>query len=94
MRKSKITVYDYDDARHNSCAWHHSGNNIPVKIYEVEAWCVGGKEGIKAYFIIDGMLYTASGDDGHWWLVNVCAARWLGWIKEAITAIEEDHSSC
>lgn len=84
MRKCKITVYDYDDNIHGG---HASKGFKPVK-YEVEAWCVGGDYGIRAFFFIDDMFCTADGDDGGWWLVNSCHRDWLKEIKEAINAIE------
>lgn len=84
MRKCNITVYDYNDAIHGRpFKWSEN----PVK-YEVEAWCVGGSEGIKAFFFIDNMLCMADGDDGSWWLVDSCHKDWLREIKEVINAIE------
>ncbi len=84
MRKCKITVYDYNDNIHGG---HAPKDFKPVK-YEVEAWCVGGDEGIRAFFFIGDMFCTADGDDGHWWLVNRCSKGWLKEIKEAIVAVE------
>jgi len=84
MRKCKITVYDYDDAMHGG---HPSKDFKPVK-YEVEAWCVGGDTGIKAFFFVDNMFCMADGDDGHWWLITRCHKDWLGEVKEAIGAVK------
>jgi hypothetical protein len=90
MRKCSITVYDYDDALHGR-NFSKSLLENPSK-YEVEAWCVGGDEGIKAFFFVDDKLCMADGDDGHWWLVDVCHKGWLKEIREAINAIEEDKA--
>ncbi len=88
MRKCKIKVTDYSDARHGTAPWHYDKNNPPwTKEYNVEAYCVGGEEGILAYFIIDDMLYTARGDDGHWWLAGVTSIHWIPEMVEAIKAI-------
>ena len=89
MRKCKIKVHDYSDARHGSSASHYDKDNPPpVKTYNVEAYCVGGSEGILAYFIIDDRLYTAMGDDGHWWLTSVCSTHWVSEMVEAIKAVK------
>ncbi len=86
MRKCKITVYDYSNARHNASASHYDKNNPPEVVeFNVEAWCVGGDEGVQAYWIQDDTMYTAHGDDGHWWLDSTIA---VGWAKEMAEAIE------
>lgn len=91
MRKCNITVYDYHDAFHGRQRYLPPSENFkPVK-YEVEAWCVGGDTGIRAFFFIDNMFCTADGDDGHWWLVSACHNAWLKEIKEAINAIEKEN---
>ncbi len=81
MRKCNITVYDYQK---HMPEWEKLQ---PIK-HEVEAWCVGGDEGIRAFFFIDNMFCTAGGDDGHWWLVDICDKAWLKEIKEAINAVK------
>jgi hypothetical protein len=84
--KQKITVYDYTDAIH--------GGQIPVteqedvKKYEVEAWCLQGETGFRAYFYIDDMLCEAHGDDGHWWLIGRMHKHWLAEFKETVNSIE------
>lgn len=61
----KITVFNY-----------HSGGSIMLPkredelpdTYEVEAWCVGGEEGIFAVFphpTQENSVMYAQGDDGH-----------------------------
>ena len=82
----KITVWDYDNAMHGGR--YPPRDFKPVK-YEVEAWCVGGTEGITAYFFIGDMFCEANGDDGHWWLKTVCNKQWLKKIKETINMVQE-----
>lgn len=82
MRKCKITVYDYKNNMHLPL----NKSTKPVR-YDVEAWCVGGDEGIRAFFLINDMFCTANGDDGHWWLTDVCNKAWLKEIKEAINMV-------
>lgn len=89
MRKCKITVWDYTDAV-------HGGRYIPkdwkpVK-YEVEAWCVQGETGFRAYFYTDDGFCEAHGDDGHWWLVGRCHKHWVKEIKEVINAVDIDSA--
>lgn len=87
MRKCKITVYDYSDARHGSSARQYNKDNPPEVVeFNVEACCVGGEEGVRAYWVQDDRLYTAHGDDGHWWLTGVIA---LHWAPEMIEAMDE-----
>jgi len=87
MRKCKITVFDYSDARHNSPAtWYDKDNPPEVVEYNVEAWCAGGDEGVQAYWVQDRVLYIAHGDDGHWWLNSTIA---VNWAAEIIAAIEK-----
>lgn len=83
MKKHKIDVWDYNNTVH--------GGRIakePVK-YKVDAWCVGGDEGIRAFFFIDEYFCVAEGDDGHWWIISVCHVDWLEEIKEAINAAKK-----
>ena len=91
MEKCKIIVWDY---RNNMHGWPVSlpppENFEPVE-YEVEAWCVGGSEGIKAFFFIDNMICMADGDDGHWWLVDRFHMHWIHEIEEAVHAAAEEE---
>ena len=83
MRKCAITVWDYEDNIHGG---HASKDYKPVK-YEVEAWCVGGDEGVKAYFFVDNRICVANGDDRGWWLVDRFHMHWIHEIEEAVHAI-------
>lgn len=82
--------------------WDYRSELQGAKKYDVDAWCVGGTDGIRAYFFLDGMLYEADGDDGHWWVKSVSADTWAGKMLEALNAANEhlkqsktDHSgSC
>ena len=85
MRKCKITVYDYSDARHNASARHYDKGSPPEVVeFNVEAYCVGGDEGVRAYWVQDKRLYIAHGDDGHWWLDSVIAVHWAPEMIEAM----------
>ena len=70
MEKEPIVVYDYGTVLHPK--------KEPVKL-EVEAWCLKGTEGFRAYFFLPNsdLLYEAHGDDGHWWLVGCMNKYWL-----------------
>jgi hypothetical protein len=80
MRKCKITVYDYRDRPDTA---------TPDK-YEVEAWCVGGDEGIRALFCQGNTIYEVNGDDGHWWLVGASDKHWLNETIEMYQAMADE----
>jgi len=86
IEQNKIVVWDYHDAIHGSAPWHYRNDFIPVK-YEVDAWCLGGKDGIHAFFFINDLLCEARGDDGHWYLLGRMSADWLPKLKEVITSV-------
>jgi len=79
MKKEKITVYDYTPCKTNE-------NTKPIK-YEVKAHCVGGKYGVRAYFILNDKMYEAQGDDGHWWLVGTISKSWIKEIMDTISSL-------
>ena len=54
---------------------------------EVDAWCVGGEDGILAYFCHDGKFCIAHGDDGHWQLMYACDEGWKEEIQEAVSRV-------
>ena len=87
MRKCRITVYDYSDKHYNK------DNPLEVKRFDVEAFCVGGDEGVRAYFYQGDLLYEADGDDGHWWLGGVISCGWIKEMIEALRAVEEEHKT-
>ena len=89
--KHKIRVYDYNDAVHGSMPWHGTySKDAEPEVYDVEAWCVGGPEGIRAFFLMDDIMYCASGDDGHWWLVERMHKDWIPKIKDTIDEMVRD----
>lgn len=88
MRKCKITVWDHEDNVHGH--GHTPKDHKPAK-YEVEAWCVNGDEGIKAFFFLDDTICMADGDDGHWWLVDRFHMHWIHDIEKAVHAIAEEE---
>ena len=78
--KRKITVYQYNDIGQLSPKPYTKQKNI--KKYEIEAWCVGGIEGILAFFFYGKYFYIAAGDDGHWWIIYHCHKDWFKNIKK------------
>jgi hypothetical protein len=92
MRKCIITVYDYTEASKGGRLSQFNSNNPPEVVeFNVEAWCVGGKEGVRAYWIQDDRLYQANGDDGHWELISVIHIGWTDEIVEALQACQSNH---
>lgn len=88
MRKCRIIVWDYYDAIHGGS--HALKDFKPVR-YDVEAWCVGREEGIKAFFFVDNTICMADGDDGDWWMVDRFHMHWIHEIKDAIIAITKEE---
>jgi len=89
MQTCKIKVFDYNGSRYGSA--HHPNSNYHDEdpfVYTPNAYCVGGAEGVRAYWIDDGWLYTAHGDDGHWWLDSRIGAQWLLEIKDVLTHLD------
>lgn len=82
MKPVDIVVYEYNDVMTGA----RDELETP-RVYYVSAYCVGGSEGIRAYFRINDSLCEAHGDDGHWRLVSVCHVDWLDRIKETINSI-------
>jgi hypothetical protein len=57
---------------------------------KVDAFCVGGKEGVFAVFptpISSKWVGFANGDDGHWKLSGIFSKEWLKDIVTALNAI-------
>jgi hypothetical protein len=81
----KITVYDYNDVWHGGQPWGKPTEK--VKQIDVEnAECVGGKEGILAFFEHEDYFCIAAGDDGHWWLIDTCHKDWKEKIQKAMAS--------
>ena len=80
--KHKIRVYDYHDATKGTMPWSANDVSDEPNVFDVEAWCVGGPEGIRAFFLMDDIMYCASGDNGHWWLVERMHKQWIPKIKQ------------
>jgi hypothetical protein len=76
MEKKKIVVWD--------ARWE---TKTP-KRYDVEAWCLQGELGFRAFFYVDDMLYEAAGDDGYWYVLYTMHKAWLNKFKEVVNAIE------
>jgi len=78
----KITVYDYKGVWNRS--FTTATEHQDVKKMDVKASCVGGKEGILAFFNHENRFCIAQGDDGHWWLMYTCDESWEDKIKESL----------
>ena len=75
----KITVYQYDDLTNERVKYTKQEQ---VGKFEVEAWCIGGKYGILAFFTYNNYFYIAAGDDGHWWAIYYCHKDWIREVKK------------
>ena len=56
----------------------------PDEIQEIEAYCVGGREGARAYWLEGDLICSASGDDGSWWETDCINLSWLDQMFEAM----------
>lgn len=86
MRKCKIVVWDYFSG---GSVLHPLSENEKPKAYKVNAWCVGGKDGVFAVFKhkdFPSCTCIAEGDDGHWWLVDSHNKHWTPEIVKALQA--------
>jgi hypothetical protein len=81
LEKIQITVWDYENKI------EHRWPKEPVKL-EVDAWCVQGVDGFRAWFWHGDLLVEAHGDDGHWWVVGCLNKYWLKEFQEVVAAIE------
>jgi hypothetical protein len=89
MKKHRIRVYDYYDAYHGGNP-QNAYDNADTKIYEVDAWCVGGATGIHAFFILDDRVCFASGDDGFWTFTGRMGKQWVSRYKEAFDELAKE----
>lgn len=100
MKKQHIQVYDYTlghSIMHPRSRFGKMGDFDwdEYNVLDVEAYCVGGVDGVQAIFEHEsfppGCVGIASGDDGNWWLVGVIHKHWLpGWI-DALQAILKNN---
>ncbi len=75
---------------------HSDRSNPDIEdIKEVEAYIVGGLEGVFAIYRLENLpsiYYFASGDDGNWWRIsNGLHATWLTGVISAITEADKDY---
>ena len=90
MEKQTIIVHNYFSG---GSILHRVRYDEDIESYEVEAYCVGGEEGVFAIYQSpkgEDWYEYAQGDDGHWWFAGVMSKSWYPQIVEAITAIIED----
>ena len=72
--------------------WGHN-EKFPRGRTKVMAYCVGGNEGVKAYFNHPenyDWICIADGDDGSWWLTGVIAKYWLKGMIVAMQHLQDD----
>jgi len=79
--KQHIKVWDYSGILEGD----HLVNTEEPTGFEVDAWCVGGEEGILAYFYYQNKFCIANGDDGHWRLMYTCHKDWKNRIKSVMS---------
>ena len=82
MGKERITVENYS----------HDG--MTPQRMEVDAFCVGGNDGVRAYFVHPDnpkWIVLADGDDGNWWYVSVIDRYWIPAMIKALTEVNEDY---
>jgi hypothetical protein len=81
-----IKVYDYGD--------HHNWNpDKAPKEMVVNASCVGGEDGIMAFFPYPdnpNLMGIAHGDDGNWWFIGTCSNDWVSKIIDALKVYKRD----
>lgn len=75
----------------NECSGGSINHRIPddqePAVYEVEAYCVGGDEGVWAIYQSPSnpeLLEYAQGDDGFWWFAGTMHKWWFPQMAEAI----------
>jgi hypothetical protein len=81
-----IKVYDYGD--HNG--WNK--DKVPREMI-VNASCVGGEDGIMAFFPHpdnEDLMGIAHGDDGNWWYISSCSNDWVPQIINALKVYKKD----
>lgn len=86
METTKITVWDYHGARNGAAPWHYQKGTDAFK-FEVDAYCVGGKAGVRAFWKEGDIMYEAHGDDGYWYLVGVISVYWVPGMIESMTEV-------
>ena len=71
-------------------------NKYTEDVMEVEAYVVGGLEGVFAIYNLPeapDIYYFASGDDGHWWRIsNGLNIYWIPQCLEAFTDLLDDNN--
>lgn len=87
IRHSWIVVSDIKGV------WDGESYNYPplwpekFKVITVEAECVGGIDGILAFFIYEDKFCISSGDDGIWILNYTCDIKWKDEIKRTLLSL-------
>jgi hypothetical protein len=81
-----IKVYDYDNK------FGTNEGKMPRQLI-VNASCVGGSEGIMAFFPHPDnkdLTCIAHGDDGNWWITDIYSNTWIEQIINALKVYKGD----
>ena len=87
MEKQTIIVHNYFSG---GSILHRVRYDEDITSYEVEAYCVGGEDGVFAIYqspTYPDCFEYAQGDDGHWWFAGVMSKSWYPQIVEAMNSI-------
>ena len=77
MSKKRIIVYDSNQVYNGQTNPYTHWPDKEELVMEVDALCVGGPEGIFAYFFYKDRFCMAHGDDGFWTLNYACHKDWF-----------------
>jgi len=88
--KTRITVYNYHmgDSILHPKGRDANGVDINPESYDVDAWVVGGVDGVFAVYQSPKnplLLEYAQGDDGHWWFAGTFHRLWIPGMIEAFS---------
>ena len=94
--QKKIVVFDYSGILkgNGTAPWHIArylkdhGRDDP-EIIEANAWCVQGETGFLAFFFHEDHFCIATGDDGHWYVIDVMDKHWVKEVKDVMEMVEE-----
>lgn len=88
MGTKRITVHDSNQIYNGQTNPYTYNPNKKELVMEVDALCVGGEDGIFAYFFYEDRFCMAHGDDGFWTLNYACHKDWfMTFVKEAFAPL-------
>lgn len=71
-----------------------NGVDIDPESYDVDAFVVGGEDGVFAAYWSpqhEGLIDYAQGDDGHWWFAGRYSPYWIADMREALKQAANSH---